>query len=82
MNVRTVLPYILVALVAAFIVIYMMMMAHQLQVAKETNTYNRGTACILSVPLATRTDEYIAECYTEAENYNNVKVKRFGNIKE
>lgn len=49
------------------------------RIAQETNVYNRTTACILSVPLATRTDEYISNCYNKAEAANDIKVDHYGN---
>lgn len=47
------------------------------RISKENNTYHRTVACILSVPLATRTPEYIDRCYDQAEKVNSVKVDRF-----
>jgi hypothetical protein len=53
----------------------------QTRISKESNVYMRTTSCILSVPLATRTDNYIGQCYNKAEKSNDIKVDRFGNIK-
>ena len=48
------------------------------RLGRENNTYHRTTACILSVPLANRTDSYISNCYTQAERENNIRVDHFG----
>ncbi len=82
MKLRNFYGLMVVIAIVAYTFVYASTANEQIKVARETSVYNRATACILSVPLATRTDEYIAECYTRAEQYNNVKVERFGKIKE
>jgi hypothetical protein len=62
--------------------VYYVTAEHQIQIARETNVYNRTTSCILSVPLATRTYAYINECYNKAEKYNGIKVEHFGTERE
>lgn len=57
--------------------------AIQSELARKNNTYLRTVSCILSVPLATRTPEYIDNCYTRAEKVTHQDVDRFGaDIKE
>jgi hypothetical protein len=53
----------------------------QTRIVKESNVYMRTTSCILSVPLANRTDEYIGQCYNKAEKANGIFSSFFGNIK-
>ena len=47
------------------------------RIGRENNTYHRTVSCILSVPLATRTPEYITRCYDRAEKVNDITVDRF-----
>lgn len=49
------------------------------QKTRENNAYLRTVACILSVPLVERTDQYISNCYEQAETENKLHVDRFGN---
>lgn len=49
------------------------------ETGRENNTYLRTVACILSVPLGERTDDYISNCYLKAENKSGTNVDHFGN---
>ena len=63
----------------AFAVGLFSFLANLNRLGRENNTYHRTVACILSVPLADRTDSYISQCYQGAEAKNDIQVDRYGN---
>lgn len=70
--------------VLAVVTLFMVyMVINQVQdldkLGRENNTYVRTVGCILSVPLADRTDDYISNCYLLAEKHNEIDVDHFGN---
>ena len=62
-----------------FVLILTLVMVNKLTtLGKQNHTYLRTEACILSVPLNTRTPDYIQNCYLKAEQFTGTKVDHFG----
>lgn len=48
---------------------------------RETNSLNKTTACLMSIPAEKRDANYIKLCYVEGEKANDVQLPRFGDAK-
>lgn len=49
---------------------------HELEI--KNNTKNRAMLCIVSVAPTQRSPEYVRDCYSQAEEANQINIERYG----
>ena len=67
--------------IGLFIVI-MVIATGSKDVSKTNQGYLVAQACVSSVPVDQRTDQFYKDCYSHAEDIIGIKLERFGRAKE